>query len=135
MRKAFTLMGAVLICSCLQPALAQAQVIVQYGRPYVPAPVTPVIVTQPVRPVYYVAPPVTYSSSYAPSYSYYPPTTVYSAPSVSYSAPVVSYSAPTVSYAAPVVSYVAPSVVETRTYYGYGIFRPRGYYSETRVLP
>jgi len=131
MRRILTLLGAALLGAAVLPTLAQAQVVVQYGQPYLPP---PVIVTQPVRPVYYVAPSVTYRPSYAPTYSYYPPTTVYSAPSVSYAAPVVSYSAPVVTYAPP-VAVVAPSVVETRTYYGYGIFRPRGYYTETRVYP
>jgi hypothetical protein len=135
MRRILTLVGAALIGSVLLPTLAQAQVVVQYAQP------APIIVTQPVRPAYYVAPSVTYRSSYTPTYSYYPSTTVYSAPAVSYSAPVVSYSAPVVSYSAPVVTYAAPaavvtpSVVQQRTYYGYGIFRPRGYYTETRVYP
>jgi hypothetical protein len=130
MRRISTLLGVALIGSALLPTLAQAQVVVQVGRPYLP----PVIVTQPVRPVYYVTPSISYSPSYTPSYSYYPPTTVYSAPTVTYSAPVVTYSPPVVSYAAP-SAVVSPSVVETRTYYGYGIFRPRGYYTETRVYP
>jgi hypothetical protein len=67
-------------------------------------------------------------------YSYYP-----SAPVVTYSAPpVVTYSAqPVVTYAAPpVVTYAAPAgVVTTRTYYGYGVFRPRGYYTESYYTP
>jgi len=132
-----TLLGAALVGYGLLPGFVQAQVVVQYRRPYLP----PVIVAQPVRPVYYVtpqavAPPITYSSSYAPSYSFYPQSTVYSAPVVSYYAPpVYTYSAPPVfSYSAP-ATVVTPGVVETRSYYGYGIFRPRGYYNETRYYP
>ncbi|MSQ96018.1 MAG: hypothetical protein EXR98_15885 [Gemmataceae bacterium] len=120
MRRLTILLGAALLGCVLLPNALQAQVIVvQSGRPYAP----PIIVTQ---PRYYSAPPVvTYGSSY--SYSYYPPaTTVYSAPrgGVTYSAPAGA-------------TYVVPAtgVIETRTYYGYGIFRPRGYYSETRVFP
>jgi hypothetical protein len=125
MRQFMILLGAALLGYALPPTVAQAQVVyVQSGRPYLP----PVIVAQPayyVTPSYYAPPVTTYSSGYR--LSYYPPTTtVYS-----YSAPsVVTYSAPPATYLVP-----ATGVVETRTYYGYGIFRPRGYYTETRVYP
>lgn len=71
----------------------------------------------------------------------YYPTVVAPAPVVttSYYAPVVSYYAPTVSYYAPVTSYyaapAATGVVTTRTYYGYGIFRPRGVYTQSYYTP
>jgi hypothetical protein len=134
MRQYLTLFAAFVGFAGL-PSFTQAQVIV-YSNP-------PTVVTQPVyaAPIT-VAPSISYRAYSAPTYSYYPSTPVYSAtPVVSYSAPVVSYSAPVVSYSAPVVTYAAPvavvrpGVVETRSYYGYGIFRPRGYYTETRVYP
>ena len=137
MRRFLTLFAAAFVGFAGLPSFAQAQVIV-YSNP-------PVVVTQ---PTYYaapitVAPSISYRAYSAPTYSYYPSTPVYSysAPVASYPAPVVSYSAPVVSYSAPVVTYAAPvavvrpAVVETRSYYGYGIFRPRGYYTETRVYP
>ena len=92
----------------------------------------------PPPPVY--RPPVVTYSSPAPivNYSYYAaPAPVYSAPV--YAAPVTSYYAAPV-YAAPVTSYYAPAPVVggsyvTRTYTGYGIFRPRGTYTETYYSP
>jgi hypothetical protein len=128
------LLGVACLGLALLPALAQAQVIVQAGRPYMP----PVIVAQ---PSYYVAPysiaPSASITTYSSSYSYYSaplvPYSTYSAPPVvTYSAPIVGYSAPIVTYGAPVLR---PGVVETRTYYGYGVLRPRGVYSETRYWP
>ncbi|MBI2804936.1 MAG: hypothetical protein HYX68_08145 [Planctomycetes bacterium] len=134
MQRFAILFGAALIGFAAVPTVSQAQVIVQFGRPYAPP---PVILTQPsyyVAPSYYAAPSIpTYSSNYSATYSYYPPgTTVYSAPP-----PVVTYSAPPyVTYSAPAPVLVQrPGVVETRTFYGYGIFRPRGYYTQTRILP
>ena len=124
--------GAALL-GALMPAAAQAQVYYVQPQTYV------------VRS-YYVAPSVTTYSSPV-TYSYYPSTTVYSysspTPYYSYSAPTTyySYSAPVYSYySAPVVTYSAPvvssgGVVTTRSYYGYGIFRPRGYYSESYYTP
>jgi len=105
------------------PAFAHAQVVyVQPARVYSP----PVLFTPaPVVTSSYYTPPVTYSSYYTPSVSYY------SAPgTVAYSAPVVAYSAPVVTYAAP-----APGYYGTRSYYGLGIFRPRGLYTETYWRP
>lgn len=123
MPRFMVMLGTALLAYAFAPGAAQAQVIyVQSGRPYVPR----VVVAQPgyyAAPSYYAPPITTYSSSY--SYSYYPPTTA------TYVAPrsVVTYAAP--------ATYVVPTagVVETRTYYGYGIFRPRGYYSESRFYP
>ncbi len=117
MRKFVILLGAAMLGYAVLPSAAHAQVIVvQSGRPYAP----PIIVAQPA----YAAPVIrTYSSGAV--YSYYPaPTTVYAAPRT-----VVTYSAP--------ATQVVPvaGVVETRTYYGYGILRPRGYYSESRFYP
>ena len=117
MRRFVTLLGLALFAYALLPAAVQAQVIYVQPRPYV-------IVTQPVVPSYYYAPSVTTYSSSA-TYSYYPPaTTVYSAP------PVVTYSAPPGTVVIP-----AAGVITTRTYYGYGILRPRGYNVETRFYP
>jgi hypothetical protein len=125
----FMILTAVAITSiALVSSAAQAQYIVQSSPP--------VIYTQPAPAVYY---PQTYV---VPSvrYSYYPsaPVVTYSAPQVvTYSAPpVVTYAAPVVTYAAPVATYAAPAgVVTTRSYYGYGIFRPRGYYTESYYTP
>jgi hypothetical protein len=86
----------------------------------------PVVSYSPPAPVYYPPAPVV-------NYSYYPaPAPVYAPPAVSYYAPPsVSYYAPPYPvYSAPVGgSYV------TRTYTGYGIFRPRGTYTETYYRP
>jgi hypothetical protein len=126
MRRVAFLLGAALVGFALLPNLAQAQVIVvERGRTYA----APVIVNPPVTS-YYLAPSVTTYGAAVPTYSYYsgPSTVTYSAP------PVVTYSGPAVvTYATPVV--VTPRVVETRSYYGFGIFRPRGTYVETRVYP
>ena len=147
MRRIMVLLGVALLGYALLPAVAQAQVIYVQPRPY--------IVAQPVVPSYYVAPSVTTYSAPA-TYSYYPPATTvysYSAPAptyYSYSAPAptyYSYSAPApayYSYSAPptVVTYAAPAAVvapagvyTTRTSYGYGIFRPRGYTTESYYTP
>jgi hypothetical protein len=136
MRRFMALLSVALIGYALLPAVARAQVVYVQPQPY-------------VVQSYYAAPSVTtYSApatySYYPStaYSYYPPATTYSyyPPATtyySYSAPAptyYSYSAPTVVYSAP--AYVAPAgVVTTRSYYGYGIFRPRGYYTESYYTP
>ena len=130
MKRLAILLGAALVGFALLPNLAQAQVIVvQSGRTYAP----PVIFNPPiVSSSYYVAPSITtYSPAPTTTYSYYPSPSV-----VTYSAPpIVTYSAPPVyTYAAPAV-VVRPGVVETRSYYGFGILRPRGYYTETRVYP
>lgn len=74
-------------------------------------------------------------------YVVYYPSVVTPAPVVTtaYYAPVVRYYTPTVSYYAPVTTYYAPpvstGVVTTRTYYGYGIFRPRGVYTQSYYTP
>jgi hypothetical protein len=125
MGRFMVLFGVALVGYALLPNLAQAQVIYVQPRPYV-------IVTQPVVPVYYTysAPSITTYSSSA-SYSYYPPvstgTTVYS---YSASPTVVTYAAPSSTVLVP-----ATGVITTRTRYGYGIFRPRGYYTESYYTP
>lgn len=91
----------------------------------------------PAQVVYVQSPPhVVYSP---PVVSYYPPPTVtYSSPVVTYSspAPLVSYSyyPATTVYSVP-AAVAVPGVVTTRSYVGLGIFRPRGVYTETYVLP
>jgi hypothetical protein len=123
MRRFTALLGLALVACAAAPMVAQAQVVyVQPYRVYSP----PVIVTQPpVVTSYYSAPPAV---TYTPQVSYYsgPPVVTYSAPPS-----VVTYSAPSVvTYAAP-----APGYYETRTYYGFGIFRPRGWTTETYYRP
>lgn len=121
MRRFMTLLAVALFGYALLPSAAQAQVIyVQPGRTYV----APIYIAPPVQAYYYPAPSVTYSSS--ASYSYYPPTVTYS-----YSAS----SAPTVVYSAPATVVAPAGVITTRTYYGYGILRPRGYYTESYYTP
>jgi hypothetical protein len=116
-----------------------------------------------VAPAQYVVlssppPVVTYSSPVYSSPVYVQPApvvttqsaVVYSSPVVTYSSPVVTYSSPIVGYSTPAVSYsyyptttvysvptgvVVPSTVTTRTYRGFGIFRPWGRYTETYVTP
>jgi hypothetical protein len=120
MRRFMTLLGIALLGYALLPTAVQAQVIyVNPGRTYV----APIVVAPPVVQSYYYSPSITTYSSSA-TYSYYPPTTVYS-----YSSPaVVTYSSP------PTV--IAPAgVITTRSYYGFGIFRPRGYYTESYYTP
>lgn len=122
MQRFMTVLGVALLGYALLPTVAQAQVVyVQPGRVYAP----PIIVASPPPVVYYTpsAPAVTtYNSSV--TYSYYPPaTTVYSAPAV------VTYSAPST------VVVPVTGVITTRTSYGYGIFRPRGYYTESYYTP
>ena len=128
MRRFLTLLGLALLGYALLPAIAQAQVIYVQPAQYSP----PVIVTPPVVSSYYVAPSVTTYSAPA-TYSYYAPAPTY----YTYSAPAPTYysysPAPVVTYAAPVA--VPSGVITTRTYYGYGIFRPRGYYSESYYTP
>jgi hypothetical protein len=121
MRRFVTILGLALAAYALIPTAAQAQVIVvQPGRTYV----APIVVAPPVVQTYY-APSVTYSSS--ASYSYYPPAVTYSY-SASSVPGVVTYSAP--------AAVVAPAgIITTRTYYGYGILRPRGYYSQSYYTP
>ena len=137
MRRIMVLLGVALLGYALLPAVAQAQVIYVQPRPY--------IVAQPVVQSYYYAPSVTTYSAPA-TYSYYPPATTvysYSAPAptyYSYSAPAptyYSYSAPpaVVTYSAPVAVIAPAGVYTTRTSYGYGILRPRGYYTESYYTP
>jgi len=123
MRRFMTLLGVALLGCALLPAAAQAQVVyVQPPRTYV----APVVVTQPVVPAYYYSAPSITTYSSPATYSYYPPATT-----------VYSYSSPpaVVTYSAPVTVVPAAGVITTRTYYGYGIFRPRGYYTESYYTP
>jgi hypothetical protein len=120
MKRFATLLGVAAIAFAWMPVLAQAQVIVvQPTRVYAP----PVIVSQPVVRSYYVSPRVSYYSAPVVTYSS-PPVVTYSSPG-----PVVTYSAPAA------VLAPAPGFYETRTYYGLGIFRPRGWYTETYYRP
>jgi hypothetical protein len=133
MRRYMALLGLAFAACVLAPAMASAQVVI-VGRPaYYPPVVT------------YSAPPVVTYSSPAPivvpqsttTYSYYstPPVVTYSSPVVVPQS-VVTYSspAPYVTYSAPIV-YSSPSTYTTRSYYGFGILRPRGWYTETYVRP
>jgi hypothetical protein len=111
------LAAAVVLGVLCQAATAQAQFVQVYSPPVVVAPAPVVSYYTPVTTYY--APPIT-TSYYTPAvtYSYYPPTTVYSAPAA---------------VAAPAV--VAPGAVTTRTFVGYGIFRPRGVYTQSYYTP
>src|SRR5262245_57946911 len=96
-------------------------------------------------PVYYQPAPAYYQPAVVPSYYAPAPVTAYYAPPVAtyYIPPVTSYYAPTPAYYAPpavAYSYYAPAyapaaVVTTRTYYGYGVFRPRGVYTQSYYTP
>jgi hypothetical protein len=128
-RPAIAVAAIVLGVFGLSPS-ARAQYIQVYSAP--PAVLAPAPVVSYYAPVtsyyappvtsYYVAPPVTayyaapVTSYYAPapavSYSYYPSTTVYASP-----APV------------------ATGTITTRSYVGYGIFRPRGVYTQSYYTP
>lgn len=140
MRHFMAILGLALAACAICPDAGRAQVVI-VGRPVYSAPVVvsqsyyPPVVTysSPAPVVTYSAPPVVTYSSPAPVVTYSPPPVVtYSAPVVTYSAPVVTYSAP-----APVVTYAAPApgTYTTRTYHGFGIFRPRGTYTETTYQP
>jgi hypothetical protein len=107
---------AALTALTLAPAAARAQYVQVYSPPVVVAP-PPVVYSYYPAPttVYYTPAPTTYSY-YSPApvtYSYYAPaTTVYSSPAL-----------------------VTPGYITTRTYYGLGIFRPRGVYSQSYFTP
>jgi hypothetical protein len=127
MRRSLTALAAAIVLGMLVATPARAQFIQVYSSPVVtPAPVMS----------YYA--PITY-----PTVSYYTPVTSYYAPSVtSYYAPVSSYSYyPTTAfypsatvYSAP-ATVVTPGVVTTRSYVGYGVFRPRGVYTQNYFTP
>jgi hypothetical protein len=120
------LAGAALALVVFAPS-ARAQFIQVYSAPVFVAP--PPIIS------YY--PPV----SYAPVTSYYTPVTSYYTPVTTYYTPPVSYSyyPATTVYAAPAAvvapTVVAPGTVTTRTFVGYGIFRPRGVYTQSYYTP
>ena len=107
------------------------------------------VIVQPRR-AFYSSPAVVYSSPFvtysSPVVTYPSPVITYSSPVIT-SEPVVAYSSPVVT-SAPLVSYsyypattvysapvAVPGVVTTRSYVGYGIFRPRGVYTESYVWP
>ena len=123
MKRSAGLLGVALLGFALLPTLAHAQVIVvSPARTYVPAPV--IVNTPVVTSSYYVAPSVTPPVTVTPTYSYY------SAPSV------VTYSPPpVVTYSAPTAVLLPAGRIETRSYYGFGILRPRGWYTETYYRP
>lgn len=81
--------------------------------------------------VYYPAPVFLAPPSLPPVVtSYYlAPGTVYCTPSVSY------YSAPPTTVYSPPVAYSSPGVVTAHTYRGFGIFRPRGFYTQYHYSP
>lgn len=113
-----------LVSGLLLPGQVSAQVYQVY---YPPAPV-----------VTYYPPPATVTYSYypAPVYSapvYSIPTTVYSAPTTVYSAPATVYAAPTTVYYPPTVT--TTGVATTRSYLGFGIFRPFGVNQVTSFTP
>ncbi len=125
MQRFLTIAALALLAAGWLTVSANAQTVVYTGRPYLP------VVVVPPTPAYYVAPSTSYNVTpatvtYSSSYSYYPPVVPQAV--VTYSAP------PVVTYAAPAV-VVRPAVVETRTSYSFGILRPRGYYTQVRVLP
>jgi len=94
---------------------ASAQVVqVYYPAPVISAPVVSYYASPPVYMA--PAPTVTY---YQPAYQ---PVTVYSAP-----APAVAYYQPAAVY--------TPGVVTTRSFVGFGIFRPRGVYTQSYYSP
>jgi len=133
MRRFMALLGLGLAVCAFLPATAPAQVVI-VGSP-------PPVVT-------YSSPPIVTYSSPAPlvvpqsttTYSYYsaPPVVTYSSPAplvVPQSTTTYYSGPPVVTYSAPVVTYASPGVVTTRSYYGFGILRPRGWYTETYVRP
>lgn len=134
MRRFVSLLGLALLGSALLPAFAHAQVVyVQPGRVYA----APIVIVPPPTTTYYAAPSITTYSSSA-TYSYYPSGTVVTQSYASPSGTVVysASSAPTiVTYSAPAVLAPPVGVITTRTGYGYGIFRPRGYYTESYYTP
>jgi hypothetical protein len=120
--------GLFALAAALAPQAAHAQVVVSTpGHVVLPSTsyYSPVTVYSPPATVY-SPPPVTY---YSP-----PPVTYYSSPVTVYSAPVATYVSPYTVYSAP-AAYVSPGVVTTRTYAGFGVFRPRGVYTESYVAP
>jgi len=103
-----------------QAGTARAQFVQVFSSPAVIAPAPVVSFYTPVTT--YFAPPLT-TTTFTPTVSFYPPTTVFSAPA--------AVAAPAV--VAPAV--VAPGTVTTRTFVGYGIFRPRGVYTQSFFTP
>jgi hypothetical protein len=126
-------MWALALAACaLVASAAHAQVVI-VGQPTYPPPTTVITRSYYSLPSVPPASTVTYSSP-APVVTYSsPPVVTYSSPPVvTYSSPVVTYSSP-----APVVTYAAPApgYYATRSYYGFGIFRPRGWTTESYYYP
>ena len=94
-----------------------------------------VLSPQPVfaQPVF--APPVFAAPQPIVNFSFYsPPAQVFPAPVTSFSSPV--FVQPTVAFSAPVVAApVVGGTFVTHTYTGFGIFRPRGTFTETYFRP
>ena len=129
--------AAVVLGVLVQAGSAQAQYIQVYSPPVYAAP-APVVSYYPPVTTYYAPPAVSY---YTPAVSYYTPAVSYYTPAVSYYTPAVTYSyyPSTTVYSAPVYSapaaVVAPGAVTTRSFVGYGIFRPRGVYTQSYYTP
>jgi hypothetical protein len=140
MRSFATMLGLAWASWAISAAVVQAQVVgVQITRPY-----TPIVVQQSYLPPVYVHPPTVTYSYYAPpapvapvTYSYYAPPAPVVPVTYSYYAPPAPVAPVTYSYyAAPAPAVVAPGgVYTTYTYRGYGVFRPRGTYSQTYYTP
>ena len=125
MRRITQLAVAALAVLALDAVVARAQFVQVYSAP--PAVLVPAPVTVYRAPVVVNYAPAVVAPAPTVTYSYYPPssTVVYSAPPAS-----------TVVYSAPVSSAIlAPGYYTTRSYYGYGIFRPRGLNVETTYTP
>ena len=83
------------------------------------------IIVQSPPPIYVQQPVVVYRPAPVVAYSYYPPAPVYVA-----ARPVVAYSPPPA-----VVQVPAAGVYTTYSYNGYGVFRPRGVYTQSYYTP
>ena len=122
MKRFVGLLGVAMIGLAALPALAQAQVIiVQPGRTYVPG---PVFVNPPVvSSSYYLAPSMTPPVTYAPTYSCYGAERRH------------VFAAAGIHVLGADRGFIAGRYVETRSYYGSGILRPRGWTTETYYRP
>ncbi len=129
--KIMLMTAAVMLGMSIQAMTARAQFIQVYSPPAVLAP-QPVFSYYPPATTYY-APPVT-------SYYAAPVTSYYAAPVTAYYPPTVNYSyyPPTTVYSAPVAvvpTVSCPGTVTTRSFVGYGVFRPRGVYTQSYYTP
>jgi hypothetical protein len=134
MHRFLTTAGLALALLVFGGAAAHAQLYTVYSPPGVVVTPTPVVSYYcPPTTVLYTPPPVTTYYT-PPTVAYYPPVTSYYAPVTSYYAPTTSYYAPTTVYSAP-AAVAVPGAVTTRSYYGLGIFRPRGLYTQSYYTP